>query len=371
MTMETAKGRRMRASVSSKRPPKVSHLSENRMILGHFVFAALIFLAAAYPFVLPYVYLIFALVALPMRFVDYMFLQPRKKFFLLDFCYWVNLLTCIFLIIPPAFRDPHIEASLYALADGPVSFALIYWQNAWVMSSQEHYISVLVHLLPGLAMYAHRHLPRLSSWSQIAECAPLFKHASTALDFTSCVLLQAPQPAELTMSKHWVTTTCVWLVLVPMVFYMAWQLLYWFMVQIVFKEYIRKTDCDTSFKCLARRAVRSNSTIGRIVLAGSVNRRVFMFGFFQSLYTFGTLLIFSPTYFSWHLALVYQTAKFIFPLYFGAKHVCSNLIMRAISEGIRARRGENGSVMSQASSCDTTDVTGPDLTSIQEEKKHA
>lgn len=316
-------------------------LRPHTMTTGNIVFAVLIFLAAAYPFILPYVYLIFSCVALPMRIYDFAFTQSGKNvFFLLDFCYWVNTACIVFLILPPAYRDPHIEASLYALADGPVSFALIAWQCAWVMSSQEHTISVLIHLLPGLAMYAHHHLPRLSSWSQIAYCAPLLKSPATALQFTACVSLEAPQAAQVTMTKHWISTTCIWLFAVPLVFYMVWQVSYWFFVQVVYRRYIKTNNLDTSFKCLARRAVRSNSVLADICLQGSTNRQICMFGFMQLIFTMMTLVFFVPTYYSWHAALLLQVFKFFLPMYYGARHFCNRLIQAAISEGIRVRRVE-------------------------------
>lgn len=315
-----------------------SELKPKSMASGSFMFALLIFLAAAYPFILPYVYLVFGAIAIPLRIYDFLISSPYNAFFLLDFCYFVNISTFVFLALPPAYRDPRAEAALYALADGPVAFGMLAWECAWVLSSKEHTISVLIHLLPGLGMYAHHHLPRLSSWRQLAACLPLLKSPGTALHFTSCVSLEAPLSAAL--ARHWVSTTLIWLLAAPMAFYVTWQMLYWLIVQVCCRKYIKRKNLDTSFKCLARRAIRSDSKLADLVLQGSPQRQVFMFGFLQLLFTIGTLLVFIPTYFSWHIALLWQVVKFLVPQYYGARHFCHRLIASAISEGIRNKRKE-------------------------------
>ena len=342
------------------------HLSVEKLTLGTMLYAVLIFVASAYPFVLPYVYIVFFLVAMPMRVYDFLVKQPENSMFLFDFCYWVNALCFLFLLSPPSWQYGRIEAALYALADGPVSFALIAWQNAWVMSSQEHTISVLIHLLPGLAMFSHRHMPRLSSWSQIETCAPLFQHAKTALQFPACVSMQAPESSQMLHNPG--NTILVSLIGLPLVFYLIWQTIYWFVVQVLLKSYIQKNHLDTSFKCLARRERRKNSIWSRLVLSGSTNAQILKFGIFQTLFTLGTLILFIPTYFSWHVAFLYQTAKFLIPTYFGARHMCTRLIDKAISEGIRARMALSlfsfsGSAEKE-SSHDTTEVCQPVKTSV-------
>ena len=113
----------------------------------------------------------------------------------------------------------------------------------------------------------------------------------------------------------------LWCFAVPLAFYMCWQLLYFIIVQaglssllthayvllckgeycswllmlttalqgiccllttmlrqVVFRQFIISNGYDTSYKCLARRAVKSNNFWNRTVRKGSILRRVFMFG---------------------------------------------------------------------------------------------
>lgn len=348
-------------------PRHHQHLSVSSLTVGTMLYAVLIFVAAAYPFVLPYVYILFFVVAMPMRLYDFLVKQPENCMFLLDFCYWVNAMCFVFLMLPESWQDGNIESTLYALADGPVSFALLAWQNAWVMSSQEHTISVLIHLLPGLAMFAHRHMPRLSHWGQLEDCAPLLQHSKTALEFPACVSMQArlmPQHVH-AVAGNWVSMTCIWLIGMPLLFYSIWQCVYWILVQVVLRRYIQRNHLDTSFKCLARRERRKQSIWSRMIFAGSTRDQIVKFGVFQMLFTLVTLLLFIPTYFSWHVAFLYQTAKFMIPTYFGARHMCTRLIDTAVREGVRARLALSffsfsGSVEKDTSSYDTTEVCQPE-----------
>ncbi len=64
----------------------------------------------------------------------------------------------------PRWLDPSgAEATMYLLAEGPLAAALIAWQCSWVMGSVDHTTSVLVHLLPGLALFCHRWLAPAST----------------------------------------------------------------------------------------------------------------------------------------------------------------------------------------------------------------
>jgi hypothetical protein len=59
-------------------------------------------------------------------------------FYLIDFCYFVNIATAVFLVWFP--NNPQLEALVYALADGPIAGALVAWQCPWVFGSGEHQV---------------------------------------------------------------------------------------------------------------------------------------------------------------------------------------------------------------------------------------
>ena len=47
------------------------------------------------------------------------------------------------------------QALVWSMAQGPVAGAIIVWRCSWVFGFADHMVSVLIHLLPGLAVLAH------------------------------------------------------------------------------------------------------------------------------------------------------------------------------------------------------------------------
>ena len=171
------------------------------------------------------------------------------------------------------------------------------------------------------------------------ELHPKLQRAATALHFSGCVTDKGPLSSGLPL--EW-KTCMVWLVLTPMLFYGVWQLIYFLAVQVLFENTIRKDNLDTSYKCLARRAARADNLLARIVLQGKIRRRVFLFGLLQAAYTSAALLVLAvPTYYSWHLAFLWQVTKFVLPVHYGARHLFSRLLKAAISDAVRQREDHN------------------------------
>ncbi|EFJ47524.1 hypothetical protein VOLCADRAFT_105085 [Volvox carteri f. nagariensis] len=309
-----------------------------------------------------------------------------------------NLACCAFLLFRP--EDPRLEAAVYVLCEGPLAAALIAWQCAWLMVSPDHVISVLIHLMPGLAMYCHRYLAfsrqplllagrlarallgKADTWaiaaSGAAEVAGIgFNDSSsnnnnnnnnTQLALRSVIALQGrrlaalaaisqgqiPCPKWATASSpsspavvheaagglneepvalsvnavkaavtHELAGSCF--AAAPLAFYLAWQLIYFLLVQVAFRRVILSGGYDTSYRALARRAQRANSPLNSLVRRGSVARRLFMYGLLQFLFTLVTQALAVTTYHSFVAATAWQVVKFVVPLYLGACHQCQRL----------------------------------------------
>ncbi|KAI8469372.1 MAG: hypothetical protein J3K34DRAFT_522153 [Monoraphidium minutum] len=294
---------------------------------GVALFGGLLFAAGAAPGALPAAFVLFAATALPWRCVD--FWRRRWAFFLIDFCYFVNFTVAAFLLLAPG--DARAEAVVYALADGPLAGALAAWQCAWVFGDSEHTTSVLMHLLPGLALFANRYFtpPALRGWRGLAACA---RRALAARSLAACGLgcgggFAAPVPAR--PDNLW-----FWLVAAPLAYYLAWQLLYWFVVQILLRGFIKRGGYDTSYNCLARRAAKHDNIWNRLVRRGSIARRVSMYGLLQLAFTAIALTAFLPTYSSFHLALAYQVIKLWLPILYGSRHLCEKQPQRALRNAL-------------------------------------
>lgn len=120
--------------------------------------------------------------------------------------------------------------------------------------------STLMHLLPGLAMFAHQHFgPGTETWAARLQ-------------------RPAPAPALSWLKRSDLPALLGWRVAAPLLFYAAWQLHYWLVVQVGFARHIQARGHDTSFRCLSRRAKRAGNLLAAMVLHGSVARRVVVYG---------------------------------------------------------------------------------------------
>lgn len=289
-----------------------------RFAIGALVFGGLLFTAGAAPWALPFLYVLFIACAVPWRAWD--FSKKKGTFFLLDFCYWANAATVLFLVLAP--HNQQLEAIVYAMADGPLAGALIVWQSSWVFSSASHSISVLIHLLPGLAVWAHRHFP-----------APLEVHAAAAkaahtVGWTSFGAPAVQQPKQ--QAPSWLLMLAA-----PLMFYAVWQALYWVIVQVLLGSYIKSHGFHTSYSSLAQRAKKANNIWSRLVLQGRPARRVCLFGLLQLVFTLGCLCLVIPVYKSFTLSLIWQFLKVVFPIWHGARYQCEKKTKHALQRVLK------------------------------------
>eukprot|EP00775_Hariotina_reticulata_P009226 gene9226-9391_t len=243
-------------------------------------------------------------------------------FFLIDFCYVVNLATVVYLLWFP--NDVRVEALVYALADGPVAGALVAWQCPWLFGSAEHTVSVLMHLLPGLAVFAHRYYTpsSLRGWRGMRDSGLRLLQHKAGFD---SVVQPAARPSHLAL----------WLVVAPLLFYMVWQLFYFLVVQVLFRSFILRHGYDTSYTCLARRAAKTNNVWNRLVRKGSIMRRCAMYGALQLAFTVICCLVFLTTYFCFPLAFLLQVVKFVFPIYYGSKYEKTKVPQHVFLKGMQ------------------------------------
>ncbi|CAL5222529.1 g4904 [Coccomyxa viridis] len=293
-----------------------SRKESNLYAAGTLVFGAGLFIAGAAPWLLPACFLLFSAICFPWRI--YTFSKRKWGFFLLDFCYWGNLATVAYLVFTP--YNARIGAMVYALADGPLAAALIAWQSAWVFGSTEHSISVLIHLLPGLALFAHRYAPVPEvvghTWRR------MFGGAGRT-DLT------AQKPPEF-----------FWVFGAPLIFYVVWQLMYFLIVQVMCRSFIKRGGYDTSYNALARRAAKNNNFWNRLVRKGSIMRRVCMYGLVQAIFTVSVLIFFIPIYYNFYLSLLWQVLKVVFPVYYGAQYQCVKMPRHAVIKALKAQQNE-------------------------------
>ncbi|KAF6259276.1 hypothetical protein COO60DRAFT_1514094 [Scenedesmus sp. NREL 46B-D3] len=299
---------------------------------GLLAFGGLLFAAGAAAWCLPLLFLVFTAVCMPWRAVS--FYRQKWVFYLADFCYFVNIATAVFLVLFPS--NAQLEALVYALADGPIAGALVAWQCPWVFGSGDHTVSVLMHLLSGFAMFAHRHYTPsgLRGWRGIARYAVQLLHGDVTPAGT------VPPPAY---PEH----KLLWLVAAPLLFYIVWQLLYFLTVQVLFRSFILGNGYETSYICLARRAAKNDNFWNRLVRRGSTTRRLLLYGGLQLLFTVICCTVFLPTYFSFPLAVVYQVIKVVFPVYYGSRYQMTKVPQHVFLRGLQVYQTAHSDMMQQ------------------------
>ncbi|KAG2447500.1 hypothetical protein HYH02_007426 [Chlamydomonas schloesseri] len=131
---------------------------------GCLVLSGLVGLVCFAPALCPLAFLGFVATCLPYR--VFSFTKRKWAFFLVDYCYFANLAAAAFFVWAPGHAG--WEAAVYGGCEGPLAGALVAWQCAWVMGSPDHIITVLMHSLPGLALFCHRYLSHTRQPLQLA-----------------------------------------------------------------------------------------------------------------------------------------------------------------------------------------------------------
>mmetsp|Transcript_8258 Transcript_8258/g.51405 ORF Transcript_8258/g.51405 Transcript_8258/m.51405 type:complete len:385 (+) Transcript_8258:281-1435(+) len=275
--------------------------------LGSVVFAVGMFIVGAAPWAVEYFFLAFVAAGLPFRAIYY--LRRKWQYFLLDFCYFVNLLVAAFLVVLPT--DRRLEAVAFVLAEGPVGMAIMAWRCQWVFGSIDHQISFLLHFLPGLAMFTHRYYGDYG----LAEGGCV--HALYPQGPCKPVVPKTPRHAD--PNAQW--SPSLWLFVAPLLFYCTWQLLYFLVVQVLLRETIKKDkELDTSYRHLSKRAKKANNFLHRLVNRGSTRRRLFLYGMIQLAYTVLTMGLAVFMFGSYHATVVWQIVKLTWGMWQGSKY---------------------------------------------------
>ncbi|OAY72301.1 putative membrane protein [Ananas comosus] len=208
---------------------KVTHL------LGVLGFGAFCFILGARPQDVPYVYCLFYVTFVPLRWIYYRY--KKWHYYLLDFCYYANTFFLAMLLFFP--RNEKLFMVCFSFAEGPLAWALIVWRCSLVFSSLDKIVSVVIHFLPGIVFFTIRW------WNPQTFSA-------MRLDG---VAARASWPYVEDKSYIW-----TWLFLVPLVAYALWQLLYFLVVDVLRRQrLLQDPEIMTSYRELSKKAKRANN----------------------------------------------------------------------------------------------------------------
>ncbi|KAE9464561.1 hypothetical protein C3L33_03544, partial [Rhododendron williamsianum] len=259
---------------------KVTHLCS---VLG---FGAFCFLLGSKPQDVPYVYCLFYVTFVPLRWIYYRFM--KWHYYLLDFCYYANTFFLVMLLLFP--KNEKLFMICFSFAEGPLAWALIVWRCSLVFSSVDKIVSVLIHLLPGTVFFTIR-------WWDPTYFESMHPDGTAQL--------RASWPYVESKSYLW-----TWLFLVPLAAYSLWQALYLIIVNVLRRQRLLKDpEIMTSYRELSKKAQRANNIWWRLSGLLGDNNRLVMYITLQALFTVATMAFTVPIFLSYRLHVMFQIFK--------------------------------------------------------------
>lgn len=132
--------------------------------------ALLVYFSGKYPWIMPYYYTVKFPVLMIIRL--YSFCEQDWQYFLLDWCYFANLLVLLYLWTPLS-SDPNAFTVVFCIAHGALPWAVYLFRNSLVFHSLDRITSCFIHISPMLVMWCLRwsgpHFQQDSRW---AICDP-------------------------------------------------------------------------------------------------------------------------------------------------------------------------------------------------------
>ncbi|KAL2338758.1 hypothetical protein Fmac_013204 [Flemingia macrophylla] len=315
---------------------KVTHL------VGVLGFGGFCFLLGARPQDVPYVYCLFFVTFVPLRWIYYRF--KKWHYYLLEFCYYANTIFLVHLLFYPS--NEKLFMVCFSFAEGPLAWALIVWRCSLVFSSLDKIVSVLIHLLPVRLDCLQSQIPCPVSILDANVCVLFIKfwltftiidlanptyvevvissksmlpYASRLVFFTirwwNPATFEAMHPEGTVRRPTWPyvedkSFLWTWLFLVPLVAYTLWQVLYTLIVNVLRRQrLLRDPEVMTSYRELSKKAQKANNIWWRLSgLLGDQNR-LLMYIFLHGIFTVATMALTVPIFLSYELHVVFQILK--------------------------------------------------------------
>ncbi|XP_020595390.1 uncharacterized membrane protein C776.05 [Phalaenopsis equestris] len=249
-------------------------------------FGGFCYILGARPQDVPYVYCLFYVTFVPLRWIYYRY--KKWHYYLLDFCYYANTIFLVMLLMFP--KNEKFFMVCFSFAEGPLAWALIVWRCSLVFSSFDKIVSVLIHLLPGIVYFTIR-------WWNPDTFAAMHPAGTTARVSWPYV--------EDNKSYLW-----IWLFLVPLVAYTLWQLLYFLIVNVLRRQrLLQDPEVMTSYRELSKKAQKADNIWWRLSgMLGDSNRPI-MYIMLQAVFTVATMALTVPIFLSYQMHVIFQVLK--------------------------------------------------------------
>lgn len=238
-------------SLPGPKPKKKSRLTEKIVfVCTSAIIVILSHCAIRLQWLLPYLYAVLTPTLIGIRII--MYWKNKWHYFLLDFCYFANILLFVFLSWPD---QPYIFSVIFALSNGPLIWAMLVYRNSLVLHSIDKVTSTYIHILPPLLTFCARWYPE-------------------------------------EMSKYWFKAfmpempefSIIWIVLIPLACFVAHSGLYSLIVNVLVKP---SDDHVTSYSYLGE---KDDSCLYKLFNCCGQRCRCGMFYFFNWLFCIVSLI---------------------------------------------------------------------------------
>jgi hypothetical protein len=187
-------------------------------------------------------WMLYILIAIPAIVVRvYTYCDNYMGYFLIDFCYFVNLSCVLQIFLAP--ENVSWMRINFVCANGPLAVASIAWRNSLVFHSYDKITSLIIHQFPAILCYNQRWFPDgiksdLNPDIPLTLVFPRLVSLCTkdgALEYDGgwmshlwgYTAYATPPPCSLGMPVTEILTNCVY-------FYALWQLLYLLITEVLF-----------------------------------------------------------------------------------------------------------------------------------------
>eukprot|EP01083_Nonionella_stella_P028872 79571_1 len=202
------------------------------------------------------------------RYITYK--QLSWQWFLLDFCYFSNMLLLVFLWINP---DPQLFCMVFAITNGPLLWAILVFHNEFVFHSLDKSTSLLIHITPAIITYILR-------WKETS-----FWDIDQRWEHNICSVNSFEDSDD--GCANWRN-----MVLWPFLFAVGHQILYYVLVQCVFyKTIVNDKNSWTMYRYMFRKSQQKGPAWKLINVCGKKGR-IYIFGTIWVIYA---TLCFLPT----------------------------------------------------------------------------
>ncbi|KAH7052432.1 hypothetical protein BKA57DRAFT_455600 [Linnemannia elongata] len=237
-----------------------------------------------YPEWIPFVHTFQSSILIVVRY----FLYKRKSwhFFLLDMCYFVNVVVIMYLYVFP--QSQALLGAVWLLSHGPLAFAIVTWRNSLVLHSLDKVTSVYIHMSPPITLYVVRWLypdPNYTRFSALKDMPVL----PTSSSLTYAIAL-----------------------------YLTWQVAYYVFVVVRQKEKIKAGKRVTSYTWLLNDP--KAGVISKVAHTFGEKYSIITFMGMQLIYTFVTCLFALLSYKYFRLNTVFLVGLFLVSVWNGASY---------------------------------------------------